>query len=341
MKLSKPIGIGLVLLAAQLSAFSAEVAVLRNGFSIHFVRKEQTGNVTRLYLRDGYMDVVTSEIASFEPDDSETPDTAPASQPKAQNSVATQPGIMQPAAVQPNVAQPVANTWPTADQLRAAQAGATQPGSVQSNPAQFTSARFNTTSANAVPSNAAGVFPAPSATKPPSGNISRADLDQMVREASSRYQIDPDFVSSVIKAESNFQSRAVSRKGAQGLMQLMPATASMLGVTNPFDPKANVEGGTAHLSQLLDMYHNDPIKALAAYNAGAHRVDQYHGVPPYWETRAYVARIVRDFNAKKRAQMKTAPSSAQNVKPAKTAKKKASTPAQPQEAGITKPRKPA
>ncbi len=169
-------------------------------------------------------------------------------------------------------------------------------------------------------------------------NISRADLDQVVREASSRHQIDPDFVNSVIKAESNFQSRAVSRKGAQGLMQLMPGTASQLGVTNPFDPRANVEGGTAHLSQLLDLYHNDAVKALAAYNAGAHRVEQYHGVPPYWETRAYVARIVRDFNAKKRAQMKAATSSAGNVKPAK---KKVSTPARPEEASVTKPPKPA
>src|SRR5258708_40075539 len=89
-------------------------------------------------------------------------------------------------------------------------------------------------------------------------------------------------------------------------MQLMPATASKLGVTNPFDAKANVEAGTAHLSALLDQYHNDPIKALAAYNAGAHRVKQYNGVPPYRETRDYINKIVRDFNAKKRAQMKTA-----------------------------------
>src|SRR5947209_18721764 len=89
-------------------------------------------------------------------------------------------------------------------------------------------------------------------------------------------------------------------------MQLMPVTATQLGVTEPYDPKANVEAGTAHLSALLDQYHNDPIKALAAYNAGAHRVKQYNGVPPYRETRDYINKIVRDFNAKKRAQMKTA-----------------------------------
>ncbi len=121
-------------------------------------------------------------------------------------------------------------------------------------------------------------------------------------------------------------------------MQLMPGTANKLGVADPFDPQANVEGGTAYLSQLLDQYHDDPIKALAAYNAGPHRVEQYHGVPPYMETRAYVARIVRDFNAKKRAQMKPQTGAA---KTANNTKKKASKPAQPQEASVTKARKPA
>lgn len=134
----------------------------------------------------------------------------------------------------------------------------------------------------------------------------KVDLDQVVRDASSKRQIDPDFINSVIKAESNFHPRAVSPKGAQGLMQLMPGTAARLGVNDPFDPRANVEAGTAYLSELLALYNNDPIKALAAYNAGAHRVEQYHGVPPYRETRAYIARIVKDFNAKKLAQMKAA-----------------------------------
>jgi soluble lytic murein transglycosylase-like protein len=138
----------------------------------------------------------------------------------------------------------------------------------------------------------------------PAASAANADLDQLVREAAKRNRLDPDFVSSVIKAESNFKPHAVSRKGAQGLMQLMPATAAQLGVADPFDPKANVEAGTAHLSALLDKYHDDPVKALAAYNAGAHRVKQYNGVPPYRETRAYIAKIVRDFNAKKRAEMK-------------------------------------
>jgi len=110
----------------------------------------------------------------------------------------------------------------------------------------------------------------------------------------------------VIRAESGFNSRAVSNKGAQGLMQLMPQTASQLGVTNAFDPGANVEGGARYLRELLERYNFDVVKALAAYNAGPHRVERYHGVPPYYETQAYVARIVRDFNRKKLAQRKAA-----------------------------------
>lgn len=149
-------------------------------------------------------------------------------------------------------------------------------------------------------------IPAPAATTTQPVASAKVDLDQVVRDASSKRQIDPDFINSVIKAESNFHPRAVSPKGAQGLMQLMPDTAARLGVNDPFDPKANVEAGTAYLSELLTLYNNDPIKALAAYNAGAHRVEQYHGVPPYRETRAYIARIVNDFNAKKLAQMKAA-----------------------------------
>jgi soluble lytic murein transglycosylase-like protein len=166
------------------------------------------------------------------------------------------------------------------------------------------------------------------------------DLDQVVREASLRNRIDPDFVSSVIKAESNFKPRAISRKGAQGLMQLMPQTAAQLGVADPFDPKANVEAGTAHLSALLDIYHDDPIKALAAYNAGAHRVKQYNGVPPYRETRAYIRKIVSDFNAKKRAQMKAA-AAAKPAAPAKAAAPKPVKKARPQQASVPRAANPA
>ncbi len=147
----------------------------------------------------------------------------------------------------------------------------------------------------------------PPDAKPPLGPPPAAlDLDQVVTSASATYHLDPDLVNSVIRAESGFNSRAVSRKGAQGLMQLMPGTAGKLGVTNPFDPEANVGGGTRYLRELLERYNFDLVKALAAYNAGPQRVEQYRGVPPYRETRAYVARIVRDYNRKKIAQEKQA-----------------------------------
>lgn len=160
------------------------------------------------------------------------------------------------------------------------------------------------------PTNAAAGFPA----RP------KTDLTDVVNEASGRYRLDPDLVNSVIKAESNFNARAVSPKGAQGLMQLMPGTASQLGVPNPFDPEANVDGGTKYLRELMERYNFDMVKALAAYNAGPQRVEQYKGVPPYYETRAYVARIVKDFNKKKIAQKSAKSTSAsKTTKTAQTA----------------------
>jgi soluble lytic murein transglycosylase-like protein len=134
------------------------------------------------------------------------------------------------------------------------------------------------------------------------------DLNEVVKAASGTYSLDPDLVTSVIRAESGFNVRAVSPKGAQGLMQLMPQTASQLGVHNAFDPQANVEGGTRYLRELLERYNFDLIKALAAYNAGPQRVEQYGGVPPYYETKAYVARIVRDYNRKLAAKTAAQPS---------------------------------
>ncbi len=145
--------------------------------------------------------------------------------------------------------------------------------------------------------------------KPPSQSAnnrttSPIDLSGLVASASGAYRLDPDLVNSVISAESGFNVRAVSPKGARGLMQLMPQTALQLGVQNTFDPQANVEGGTRYLRELLERYNFDLIKALAAYNAGPERVEQYGGIPPYYETKAYVARIVRDYNKKKLAQKK-------------------------------------
>jgi soluble lytic murein transglycosylase-like protein len=134
------------------------------------------------------------------------------------------------------------------------------------------------------------------------GALTREALNQVVSGAGERNQIDPDFINSVIRAESGFHQNAVSRKGALGLMQLMPGTASQLGISNPFDPNSNVEGGTKYLRDLLVKYNFDVNKALAAYNAGPKRVDQYHGVPPYFETQAYISRIIRDFNRQKIAE---------------------------------------
>lgn len=136
----------------------------------------------------------------------------------------------------------------------------------------------------------------------PAASLPAANLDDVISVASDHYRLDPDLVASVIKAESGFNVRAISPKGAQGLMQLMPGTASGLGVPNAFDARANVEGGTRYLRELLERYNFDLVKALAAYNAGPQRVEQFGGVPPFYETRAYVARVVKDFNKKKAAQ---------------------------------------
>jgi soluble lytic murein transglycosylase-like protein len=145
------------------------------------------------------------------------------------------------------------------------------------------------------------VSPMPPAPAPAPAPTST--LDEVVSAASSHNNnIDPDLILSVIRAESGFNPSAVSPKGAQGLMQLMPETAAQLGVQNALDPATNVEGGTRYLGQLLTRYHNDLSLALAAYNAGPDRVEQYRGVPPYRETRVYVAKIIRDFNRKKIAQ---------------------------------------
>ena len=225
---------------AALPCFAAEVAVLRNGFSIQHERREVIGEVTRLYVSaDGssFVDVPTAEIEHFE-----AAPELPAS------------GSRLPASHEVLVhSSPFARYTPNS-------------------PAML-------------------------------------GLNEVVNSASGRYRLDPDLVNSVIKAESGFNARAISPKGAQGLMQLMPGTATALGVPNAFDPQANVEGGAKYLRELLERYNFDLVKALAAYNAGPQRVEQYKGVPPYYETRAYVARVVRDFNKKKTAQQNLAASS--------------------------------
>jgi soluble lytic murein transglycosylase-like protein len=149
--------------------------------------------------------------------------------------------------------------------------------------------------------------PAPPDVQDAAASLAKnADLKSIVAAASNEHQIDADFIASVIAAESANNPRAVSRKGAQGLMQLMPATAGKLGVKDSFDPADNVDGGVRYLRELLLQYHGDVAKALAAYNTGPQRVQQYKGVPPYRETHAYVARIIKDFNRKKLAERKQA-----------------------------------
>jgi soluble lytic murein transglycosylase-like protein len=115
---------------------------------------------------------------------------------------------------------------------------------------------------------------------------------QLIREAAERHEVAPALVESVIRVESNFEPRAVSPKGARGLMQLMPSTAAQLGVRDVFDVRENVEAGVRHLRDLLNRYRGDVTFALAAYNAGAEAVARYGGIPPFAETQAYVARIL-------------------------------------------------
>lgn len=189
-----------------------ETATLRNGFSIHYVRHEAVGEVTRLFLsdaQDSFVDVPSEEILVIE-----------------QDSVA-------PTAVSPEAA--------------------------------------------------------------PKPGRHPLDLDEALSAASYHNNLSPELVRSVVRAESGFNPNARSGKGAQGLMQLMPQTASQMGVKNPLDPVENLEGGTRYLSELLGRYNNDLPIALAAYNAGPERVQQYHGIPPYPETIAYVNKILRDL----------------------------------------------
>ncbi len=119
----------------------------------------------------------------------------------------------------------------------------------------------------------------------------RAEYDALIGEMAGHYAVPPALVKAVIAAESAFNPRAVSHKGAQGLMQLMPKTAAGLGVRDPLVPEQNVRGGTSYLRRMIDRY-GDLTRALAAYNAGPGAVDRYGGIPPYRETRAYVERVL-------------------------------------------------
>jgi len=129
-----------------------------------------------------------------------------------------------------------------------------------------------------------------SSAAPPSGTVDDR-LDRIVRESAERHKVDPALVKAVISTESGWNPQAVSRKGAVGLMQLIPSTAERYGVNNSFDPAENVEGGTKYLRSLLDRYNGDLTKSLAAYNAGERAVDLSGGVPVYPETQRYVQKV--------------------------------------------------
>jgi soluble lytic murein transglycosylase-like protein len=126
------------------------------------------------------------------------------------------------------------------------------------------------------------------------------DVPSLAREIARKHGVDPALVLAVVAVESGFQPAAVSSKGAQGLMQLMPGTARELGVANAFDPAENLDGGVRYLRKLVDLYAGDLKLALAAYNAGAGAVKAHRGIPPYSETRAYVQKVLKRYEAGKR-----------------------------------------
>jgi soluble lytic murein transglycosylase-like protein len=133
----------------------------------------------------------------------------------------------------------------------------------------------------------------------PAPVVEAAPLHEIVKAAAARYRVDADLILSVIAAESNFDPKAVSKKNARGLMQLLPETAARFGVRDIFDPQENIDAGTHYLSDLLQRYNNDLALALAAYNAGPERVQQFGRVPPYPETVSYVRRVKRGYEKSK------------------------------------------
>lgn len=141
------------------------------------------------------------------------------------------------------------------------------------------------------PEPAAAAAPMVEAHKPSAADLLQATpYGEIIAAVSQAHGVDPLLVRALIQVESNYEARARSRKGAMGLMQLMPSTARVYKVRNPFDPKANIEAGIKHLKSLIDRYGTE--LALAAYNAGEGAVARFNGIPPYRETRTYVSRIL-------------------------------------------------
>ncbi len=136
-------------------------------------------------------------------------------------------------------------------------------------------------------------------------NAQTAEYHEIIHEKANAYNIDPSLVKAVIKTESNFNSHAISRKGAMGLMQLMPSTANDLNVQNPFDPEENIEGGVKYLKYLLEKFNGNLTLALAAYNAGPKKVEKYGYVPPITETKQYVNKVLSLYNGPTQYQVET------------------------------------
>jgi len=148
-----------------------------------------------------------------------------------------------------------------------------------------------------VPQSASSILAPELNSTAPAHKVTQQSIDSAIDAAAKRHNIDPNLVRAVIQVESNYNPRAVSRKGAMGLMQLMPSTARQLKVANPFDPSQNIDGGVRHLKLLLDNYGGDVQLSLAAYNAGSGAVARNGGVPPYSETRGYVKKITKLYGA--------------------------------------------
>jgi Transglycosylase SLT domain len=144
-----------------------------------------------------------------------------------------------------------------------------------------------------------GIEPEELFTPPKPADNSKAPFRELIESASAQYKVDADLITSVIAVESNFEPKAISRRNARGLMQLLPETAARLGVRDVFDPRQNINAGTRYLSDLLRRYNNDLVLALAAYNAGPEKVGKFGSVPPYAETISYVRRVKRAYENSK------------------------------------------
>jgi soluble lytic murein transglycosylase-like protein len=140
----------------------------------------------------------------------------------------------------------------------------------------------------------------------------KTPFHELIEAASAQYKVDADLIASVIAVESNFEPKAISRRNARGLMQLLPETADRLGVKDIFDPKQNIDAGTRYLSNLLQRYDNNLVLALAAYNAGPEKISKFGNVPPYPETISYVRRVKRAYENSKSG---VTPKSTQRSKP--------------------------